>query len=323
MALFKYQCVYFGVETGGYTRQSRNPGSVGGFMPLNSSKNDPGTVHLEHSTPFSLQPALYPDLQIVQNGETYDFSFINVSGLTTGGATSFNASMPPTGTVSADINAVLQVLVVYVPEGGPGPGGDPGAVIDAFDETVGSLFNNYFVTVTPDEGSARYDTANIYGYVDTIDEGATITAEALFNPVAPASIMPPNVVFEEWKNLSGPSALPSGYNLSVEQGQTIYALAFYKTPFRKRIIKDIKDKDKDFDKHYIKDYKEAFTEHLKVVGDQFWVDPGEEVELGSEIRLIVQAIERIAIDVETLKGQSFIKGQDRPDVGGQTARNEE
>src|SRR5258708_18262137 len=114
MALFKYQCVYFGALSGGYTRQSRNPGSYAGFFTLTSDKNDPGTNHLQPGTSFHLPMALYPDAHISQGGETYNFSFINVSGLTEGGLTSFSASTPPSGHVSNDVNAVLQVLVVYI-----------------------------------------------------------------------------------------------------------------------------------------------------------------------------------------------------------------
>jgi hypothetical protein len=309
MALFKYQCVYFGVQTGGYTRQSRNPSSVGGFLPLVSSKNDPGTNFLQPGSPFHLPMSLYPDATITNGGETYDFSFINVSGLTSGGATSFNASAPPSGHVSNDASAVLQVLVVYLPQGGPGPGGEPGAVIDAFDETAGSLFNNYFVTVSPDSGSVRYDTANIYGYVDTQNQGAAITVTpTYFGSVQPASIMPQNVTFEKWHVLSGPAASASGTTLTVGQGQTEYALAFYYT--------QPKGKEWLADKH-----KEAFLDQpIKVIGDNIIFDPGGPVE--SEFNRINQAIARISTELNILKGETFIKEQDRPNIGGSIARNE-
>jgi len=310
MALFKYQCVYFGVETGGYTRQSRNPSSVGGFLPLNSPKNDPGTNFLQPGSSFHLPQNQYPDAQITQGGAKYDFSFINVSGLTTGGATSFNIALPPHGHVSNDPSAVLQVLVVYIPEGGPGPGGDPGAVIDAFDESAGTLFNNFFVSVSPDSNNTRYNTANVYGYVDTKDQGAGITATNAFNSLQPASINPQYVLFEKWHVLAGTAASNSGNTLALNKGQTAYALAFYNSP-----PKNSPDKTGVFDKH-----KEYIVDHLKVVGDQFIFDPGI---VESEFNKINQAINRIATDVEILKGRSFIREQDRPDVGRSTARNEE
>ncbi len=313
MALFKYQCVYFGVETGGYTRQSRNPSSVGGFLPLNSNKNDPGTYFLQPGKTYHLPSLLYPDQQITQGGQKYDFSFINISGLTTGGATSFNIAVPPSGKVSNDPNAVLQVLVVYVPEGGPGPGGEPGAVVDAFDETAGTLFNNFFVSVSPDSNSTRYNTANIYGYVDTEKEGATITATNAFNSVDPASISPQYVQFEKWHLLTGSGASASGNALSIGKGQTEYALAFYNSPDPNK--GNIIDKTGIYDKH-----KEYIVDHLKVVGDQFIFDPGI---VESEFNKINEAIGRISADINILKGRSFIREQDRPDVGRSTARNEE
>jgi len=310
MALFKYQCVYFGVQTGGYTRQSRNPSSVGGFLPLASSDNDPGTNFLQPGSPFHLPMSLYPDATITDGGATYDFSFINVSGLTTGGATSFDASAPPSGHVSTDPNAVLQVLVVYLPQGGPGPGGEPGAVIDAFDETAGTLFNNYFVTVSPDSGNARYNTANIYGYVDTQSQGAAITVSpTFFGSIQPASITPNSVTFEQWHVLSGPASSASGAVLTVGQGQTEYALAFYNTP--------PKGKEWLADKH-----KEAFVDQpLKLIGDSIIFDPGGPVE--SEFNRINQAITRLSTEVDILKGQTFIKEQDRPNVGRSTARSQD
>jgi hypothetical protein len=308
MALFKYQCVYFGVQTGGYTRQSRNPGSVGGFLPLNSSKNDPGTNFLQPGSPFHLPMSLYPDAQITEGGSTYNFSFINVSGLTSGGATSFSASAPPSGHVSNDASAVLQVLVVYLPQGGPGPGGEPGAVIDAFDETAGTLFNNYFVAVSPDGGNVRYNTANIYGYVDTQNQGAAITVSpTFFGSVQPASITPPSVTFEQWHVLSGPASSASGTTLTVGQGQTEYALAFYYT--------QQKGKEWLVDKH-----KEAFVDQpLKLIGDSIIFDPGGPVE--SEFNRINQEIAKISTELNILKGQTFIKEQDRPNVGGSIARS--
>jgi hypothetical protein len=312
MALFKYQCVYFGVETGGYTRQSRNPAAIGGFLPLNSSKNDPGTNFLQPGSAFHLPMNLFPDAQITQGGGTYDFSFINVSGLTTGGATSFVASAPPSGLVSNDPNAVLQVLVVYIPQGGPGPGnGHPGAVIDAFDETAGTLFNNFFVTVSPDSGNVRFDSANIYGYVDTIAQAAAITVQPTsFNNVQPSSISPQNVTFELWHVLSGPASSAAGTVLTVGQSQTEYALAFYNSP-------PPKNKEWIFDKH-----KEVFADQpIKLVTDQIILDPEGPVE--SEFTRINQAIAKIGSELETLRGRTFIKEQDRPNVGRSTARNEE
>jgi hypothetical protein len=311
MALFKYQCVYFGVQSGGYTRQSRNPSSYAGFMPLNSSKNDPGTNFLQPGSPFHLPSSQYPDPTITQGGATYSFSFINISGLTTGGATSFNIASPPSGTVSNDASAVLQVLVVYLPEGGPGPNGAPGAVIDAFDETAGTLFNNYFVVVSPDSGNVRYDSANIYGYVNTTDQPAAITVNPLsFATVAPSSIAPPNVNFEQWQVLSGPPSSASGTTLNVGQGQTEYALAFYNTP--------VKHKEWISDKH-----KEAFVDQpLKLIGDNIIINPGDPVELGSELQRINQAVQRIAHELNEIRGNAFIKGQDRPNVGRSTARDE-
>ena len=86
----------------------------------------------------------------------------------------------------------IVVLVVYAPAGGgPGPGGS-GATIDSFDTTTGNLFNDTFVTVSPDPSGTLTTSGNVEGFVAT-NNAETITA------LSPTS--PTGVDFIEWVTL--------------------------------------------------------------------------------------------------------------------------
>lgn len=207
MPTLTYQYVYF--ASGPHTRQPRSASGPGGFSLIQTLPG--GTLTSGDTFVASAQPAT----QTV-GGETYPFSFMNVSGGTGGGVTSFSASAPPGSVTVGSANIV--VLVVYAPEGGGGQGS--GATIDSFDESTGSLFNDTFVSVTPDTSGALTKSGNVEGYVDTTNAAETIRA------LSPTS--PTNVDFVQWLTL--PNTVTTSASLTVGKGVSLSALAFYKTP---------------------------------------------------------------------------------------------
>lgn len=92
--------------------------------------------------------------------------------------------------------------------------------IDAFDETTGTLFDDTFVSVAPDDGTFA-TSGNVEGYVDTT-KSETITA------LSPTS--PTGVDFSRWVLLVPSSATASGAALAVPQGGSPLALGFYRAP---------------------------------------------------------------------------------------------
>ena len=106
----------------------------------------------------------------------------------------------------------ITVLAVYVPAGGgSGDGGGSGATIDSFDETTGSLFNDTFVSVSPDPGGTLTKSGNVDGYVDTTSSAETITA------LSPTS--PTGVDFSRWVALAPPTIAGAGAALAVQKGE--------------------------------------------------------------------------------------------------------
>ena len=208
MPTLTYQYVYF--ASGPHTRQPRSSSGPGGFSLIQTLPG--GTLTSGDTFVASPQPAS----QVVA-GNTFPFSFMNVSGGKDGGVTSYSASAPPASVTVANANIV--VLVVYAPEGGIGTGGGSGATIDSFDESTGSLFNDTFVTVSPDAGGVLTKSGNVDGYVDTTN-AETITA------LSPTS--PTGVEFVQWLTL--PNKVSTAAALAVLKGESLSALAFYKTP---------------------------------------------------------------------------------------------
>jgi hypothetical protein len=211
-----YNYVYF--KFGRHTRQPRV--SNGGFVPV------PGlpAITLSNVQPPSaiqVSPGFLP-LSWIEGGVTYSFSFVNVSGGTGGGGTSFDASMPPPAATVG--TAPIVVLVVYLPaSGGNGGPTDFGATIDAFDESTNQLVNDTFVTASPDGGQTT--SGNVDGWVDTTSNTEKITASQ--------HIMPSNLDFDKWQNLQPKltqGIAIAGANLTVSKGTNVYALAFYKSP---------------------------------------------------------------------------------------------
>lgn len=208
MPTLTYQYVYF--ASGPHTRQPRSASGPGGFSLIQTLPG--GTLTSGDTFVASPQPAS----QVV-GGNTFPFSFMNVSGGKDGGVTSYSASAPPPSVTVASGNIV--VLVVYAPEGGIGNGGGSGATIDSFDESTGSLFNDTFVTVSPDQGGTLTKSGNVDGYVDTTN-AETITA---LSPTTPTG-----VDFEHW--LIFPNKVSNPAALAVGKGQSLQGLAFYRTP---------------------------------------------------------------------------------------------
>jgi hypothetical protein len=134
---------------------------------------------------------------------------------------------------------------VYVQTSGGGNGPDFGASIDSFNETTGQLFDDTFVSVSPDPGGPPpplTTSGNVNGYVDTTNTEA-ITA------LSPTS--PTGVVLDQWvllypqatyrlvggglKGITVVTVYPAGINvagavLTVNGSTSVYALAFYKAP---------------------------------------------------------------------------------------------
>ena len=321
------QYVYFGAS-GAHTRQPRATTSYGGFTPI-PGLNPSGTAILATGTPFQAG-LVEPTLSAA--GTSFIFAFQSVSGLTEGGQVSYVASTPPpVGTVGT---SPVLVLVVYVPQGIPDGNGDPGAVIDAFNETTGALVDNSFVAVTPDDsGDSITDTANVDGWVDTKNTAYTITAD---HPnIGPYASLPTTATFDQWVVLTDPNpptSLVSGANLTPGKGGTVYALAFYKNPVvtkTKELVaeKNLKEfiKEKEMDKIHKENILEVGKsqvvenpikgnkESIELPGTGNQGDPGE---LGGEVRALNQRVSQLEAALKaSQKGKAFIKAADRPSVG--------
>ena len=173
---------------------------------------------------FRAAPA--PPTQTV-GSETFAFAFMTVSGgaTTDGGAavglTSFDPDNPPDEVFIG--SSPLNVVVVYVPTGGGGTGQATGATIDQFDQTIGQLIDDTFVTVTPDPDGTLTVSGNVEGFVDT-----TKSAEEI---IALPTTSPTGVDFVGWVKLSPPpTTMSSSPELEVGAQQSVSALAFYQAP---------------------------------------------------------------------------------------------
>lgn len=322
------QYVYFGAG-GAHTRQPRATTSYGGFSPI-PGLNPSGTATLSTSTPFQTGPA-EPTLTL--GDLTLVFAFTSVSGCTEGGLVSYVASTPPpVGTVGT---SPILVLYVYLPVGGGG-GGDSGAVIDAFNETTGSLVDNDFVTVSPDPGGSLTVEANSEGWVDTTDGSLTITAD---HPnIGPYLSLPTAATFDQWVILGSPAPVPglvSGANLTPSAGETVYALAFYKNPKAKDTYdKPIKERIKEIDKEHYKEFPDkepidvrpgkgvttegpikGVKELVELPGQGNIGDPGPG-DFAGELARLSQRITKLESSLKGQpKGAHFIKEAQRPAVG--------
>jgi hypothetical protein len=306
MPSLTYEYVYFG-SGGAHTRQPRVITSYGGFTPI-PTLNTGGSATLQTGTPFQVNSAILAPVQIVA-GITYSFAFVNVSGLIGGGQTSFDHSVaPPSAIVGTD---PVTVLIVYLPQVGGPPGSSSGAIIDAFDETKGTLVDDTFVSVTVNGvGNAVLTTSgNVDGYVDTTNNEVVITAYS--------NISPTNGNFDKWGYLTSPVLPPAGLNLTVPKGQTVYAFAFYqsnnKSRYTKEFVYEVPPQKVYSGKE--KDGKELVDN----IGDWNWVvDPPY---ILGEIQKLNTVIAALEIKIQTaIKGQAFIRKEERPDVGKTSPR---
>jgi len=269
------------------------------------------------------------------------FAFVSVTGCTEGGLVSFVAATPPpVGTVGT---SPILVLVVYVPVSGNG-NGDSGAVIDAFNETTGSLVDNDFVAVSPDPGGTLTSEANVDGWVDTEASAYTITAD---HPnIGPYLALPTNATFDQWVDLTDPSpptSLISGASLTPGKGVTVYALAFYKNPVvkvKEYIDKSPKERSKEVDKEHYKEFPDKVPAdvHPGIGAKSIIADgpkgPKENVEnpggygnvgdpgiFAGAINSLDQRVSNLEASFRAAaKGKAFIKAEDRPPVGAAKAR---
>ncbi len=303
MPSLTYEYVYFG-SNGPHTRQPRATNSYGGFTPV-PGLNSSAPQTLAPATQFGVPSAFLLPTVTVGN-TTYKFAFVNVSGLTEGGFTSFNPNVPPPlGTVGSN---PVKVLIVYLPEGGTNGNGS-GAVIDAFDDTLGRLIDDNFVTVGVNgaNNTALTNSGNVDGWVDTSGSGATITAYSDVT-LGYEGLPGTHAGFNKWVNLEDGSS-PTGLNLNVNQGETIYAFAFYQNINGKTTVKEIEygplklaGKEKD-GKEIVE-----FGSWVNEVYDPAYLVAG--------IQRLNTAIAALEIKVDTaIKGRSFIKQEERPEVG--------
>ena len=298
-----YEYVYFGAG-GAHTRQPRATNAYGGFTPI-PGLNSSAPQTLASNTQFGVPGAfLLPTVTVAET--TYYFAFVNVSGLQEGGLTSFDHNVPPpNGTVGTN---PVKVLVVYLPHG-DGPPGEPGAVIDAFDETLGRLVDDNFVTVTVNGSSnaALTNSGNLYGWVETTNSSVTITAYSGFALVLEG--MPgTHTGFDKWTNLEDGTS-PAGLNLTVNQGQTVYAFAFYQ---------DITKSNKEFVKEKIDVLKQSGKEKdgKELAEGGFNIDWVVDPYLIAEVQRLNTVIAALEIKIDTaIRGKAFIREEERPDVG--------
>ena len=214
--------VYFGAAST-HPRRPRPSNAYGCFAPIDALSGLVGT--LQDPSSFQVQPGqMLPTVSA--GGITYKFSFVNVSGGTPSGLTSFDPTKP-TAAVTVGGNPIV-VLVVYVPTGNGGPPGR-GAYIDSFDETLGKLVSDDFVKVSPDAppppGGKLTTSGNVDGWVDTTTT-ETITAIT--------HITPTGADFDRWVDMGNPLSPPhgeiAGPNFTASRNTNYYALAFYKSP---------------------------------------------------------------------------------------------
>jgi hypothetical protein len=221
--------VYFGGGRG-RTRRPRTNTAFGGLTPIDALS---GSFPLGAGT-WPIPRGWYPNTQPLPatsttNATTLQLAFVNVSGALTGNQTWLAGSpIPPSELTVGATPITLMIVYVPVPEGS-GPGApDTGASIDAYDESTGTLVDDLFVTVSPDNGQTT--SGNNNGWVDTTNADETITANA---SITPTGRDPDQAVgdFDKWVNLQNPlSQLGSGAEFKALKGTNYYAFALYKSP---------------------------------------------------------------------------------------------
>jgi hypothetical protein len=210
-----------------HTRRPRTDTAYGGLTPID---NLSGSFSLGTGT-FSPPPGWLTPTQTLPTTPptTLDLAFVNVAGGTDGGVTWYAGSTAPLPRITVG-SAAVTVMIVYVPVDVPPGigGGDSGASIDAYDDTLGKLVDDLFITAVPDNGQTA--SGNTYGWVDTTTGNETITAYPVISPSGTDSDQASGI-FERWVNLLRPQTpLATGTAFTAEKGQDYYAFAFYKAP---------------------------------------------------------------------------------------------
>ncbi len=206
-------------------RHSRPINSTGGFQLINQHQ-----ILVQTNTDYKFDP-LNVKPSIVTGNVTYNFSFVNISGSIGGPITLFNLNGGPK-IAKVGIEAVV-IRVVYISTDTVFTDG-PGAIIDAFDTYSGSLVNNNFVTVKPDNIGATKE-ANDYGWIsdENINDpnGPSTFVTALTKiEHTPDIINSVNAGFQKWFRLDhNKPELPPGDRLVLAANERLIALAFYKT----------------------------------------------------------------------------------------------
>jgi len=261
------------------------------------------------TAPFPFPPAGLPCIP------DYRFAFQSVTGLVEGGQISTNIMAPCSGTVGT---SPILVTNVYIPPGGTGPGGESGAIIDAFNAETGQFCDDTFVTVSPDSGGNLTSSGNVYGWVSSQGGDETITAYT--------HIMPSDMYFHDWQIVEGTGTSAdnaSGAALTVGAGTNPYAFAFYGRQ-QKSFYKDIKDLMKEWlaDKPVTidsprKDLASELPKWKDAAGEgDPWKNIGGPVE--QTIQGLVDKVSNLEQQIKEM-GQSFIRIQERPVVGKEIA----
>jgi len=267
-----------------------------------------------------------PQFPLTGSGPTVlHFAFQSVTGLIEGGKSSTDLNNPCQGTVGS---SPINVLNVYIPfGGGTGPGGENGAIIDAFNEETGSFCDDTFVTVSPDASGELTNSGNVYGWVAS---AATETIHAL------PHISPSAIYFHAWEIIEGTGNATdsvSGADLTVGKKTNPYAFAFYGVRHKEH-MKDFKDLKEAKDKENYKDNLQGEKiqqadnfagkvpyDNLKRIGDVIDQGGGDVVNPATQV-ILEQFKDKISsLENQISKmGKTFIKVQERPAVGKEIAK---
>ncbi len=193
------------------SRRRRHAG--GGVTDIQPS----GNSTLANGDNYQVPPG-FPSLPWVDpmgHVHNLQFAFWSVTGGTNGPVVSFPGQSSPSIPVG---NGNITATAWYIDPSDGGPGGGPGIIIDAFDESIGDFVFDDFVSCAP--GDATFNTnANWDGFAPTT------VAE---NVTAFGSIH--GVPFDQWKiELTiTPLVTVSGMQLSAAKDSVAFAFAFYK-----------------------------------------------------------------------------------------------
>ncbi len=145
-----------------------------------------------------------------------NFAFWSVTGGANGPYFSASNTAPSAPAGSTDINATAWYI-----DGGSGPPGPPGVLIDAFDVSIGDFVDDDFVTVQPDDGGHTLTAqANNDGFVPT----AAAEDIQAYN-----SLPIEGVPFLSWNVFVGTESV-TNRDLNPTVNSSAIAFAFYQVP---------------------------------------------------------------------------------------------